>query len=401
MPRAPKLPSLARAKWLKEPRLQQVMAAIAEAGGEARVAGGAVRNALLGEAVTEVDLASTLAPDVMTAAFTAKGMAVHPTGIEHGTVTVVNKGRSFEVTTLRQDVSTDGRRAVVAYTGDWAADARRRDFTMNALYADASGKIYDFTNGYGDILRRRVSFVGSAAARIKEDYLRILRFFRFHARYGKGVPDAVGLKACRQLRAGIKGLSAERLRQEMLKLLAAAGAVPTLKVMAKAGILRHVLPHTEDWRTISRLPPDGILRLYALSREPLTLKEHFRLSNAEAERIEALHGAPELSAAMRANELRRLIYQLGAPAYRDAALLSFARSRAKPGDAAWRKVVALPNKWTAPEFPVKGRDLMAAGFAAGPGLGTALQQLEDWWIASDFKPGKDELIERARTQKGE
>jgi poly(A) polymerase len=401
MPRARRLPSLARAKWLKEPRLQQVMAAIASAGGEARVAGGAVRNALMGEKVSEIDLASTLRPDAMVAALRAKGMGVHPTGIDHGTVTVVQHGAVFEITALRHDVETDGRRAVVAYTDDWAADAHRRDFTMNALYADASGKIFDFTDGYGDILRRRVRFVGSPAARIKEDYLRILRFFRFHARYGKGTPDASGLKACKQHKSGLKALSAERLRQEMLKLLVAPGAVATLKVMARESILRQILPHTDDWRVIARLPADGILRLYALAKDPAGLKERFRLSNAEAGRLEALHIAPEVSPQLTGKEERRLLHELGAQAWSDAAHLYFARSRAKTGDAAWRKLMALPKKWTPPAFPVKGRDLLEAGFVSGPELGAMLQHLEDWWIASDFKPGKDDLLERAKTQRGQ
>ncbi len=400
MPRASKLPSLARAKWLKEPRLQEVMAAIAAAGGEARVAGGAVRNALMGEKVTEVDLACTSPPDAMIAAFKAKAMAVHLTGIDHGTVTVVQHGAVFEITTLRHDVETDGRRAVVQYTDDWAADAHRRDFTMNALYADASGKIFDFADGYGDILRRRVRFVGSPSARIKEDYLRILRFFRFHARYGKGVPDASGLKACNQLKSGLKNLSAERLRQEMLKLLAAPGAVPTLKVMAQRGILKQIFPHTEEWRVIGRLPPDAILRLFVLAKDAAGLKERLRLSNAEAARLEALHVAPEVSPQLAAKEQRRLLYELGVQAWNDAAHLSFARSRAKEGEAAWRKLIALPMKWTPPEFPVKGRDLLEAGFVSGPVLGEMLQHLEDWWIASDFKPGKDELLERAKSQRG-
>jgi poly(A) polymerase len=399
MPRAHKLPSLARAKWLKEPRLQQVMAAIAAAGGEARVAGGAVRNALMGEKVTEIDLACSLPPDAMIAAFKAKSMAVHLTGIDHGTVTVVQHGAVFEITTLRHDVETDGRRAVVQYTDDWAADAHRRDFAMNALYADAAGKIYDFADGYGDILRRRVRFVGSPSERIKEDYLRILRFFRFHAHYGKGIPDASGLKACKQLKSGLKNLSAERLRQEVLKLLAAPGAVPTLKVMAKEGILKQILPHTEDWQVMGKLPPDAILRLFALAKTPLGLKERLRLSNAEAARIEALHVAPEVSPQLTAKEQRRLLYELGVQAWSDATHLSFAKSRAKP-DAAWRKLMALPMKWTPPEFPVKGRDLLEAGFASGPELGDMLRHLEDWWIASNFKPGKGELLERAKSQRG-
>ena len=400
MVRSASPPSLARAPWLKEVRLQEVMRAISEAGGEARVAGGAVRNALMGEAVTEIDLATTLAPEEVTDALSRRGMAVHPTGIDHGTVTVAHRHAVFEITTLRRDVETDGRRAVVAYSKNWIEDALRRDFTMNALYADGDGKIYDFTNGYADIVKRKVKFVGSPSARIREDYLRILRFFRFHARYGHGAPDAAGLRACIQLKRGLTKLSAERVRQELFKLLAAKNAVATLKIMARHSILRAILPHTDEWRVISRLPPDGMLRLAVLSSQSLALKDRLRLSNDEAARLEALHGVPQLSPALRPSERRRMLFQLGARTWKDAVHLSHARSRAPMGDRKWRAMLSLPDRWPIPELPVKGRDLLAAGFAPGPELGEALKRLEDWWIASDFKPGKDDLLARALKTRG-
>ena len=388
------LPSLAAAAWLNQPPLQRVMAAIAEAGGEARVAGGAVRNALLGEEVTEVDIATTLSPEQVTEACTAKGMSVHPTGIDHGTVTVVADHHPFEVTTLRHDVETDGRRAKVRFTDDWEADALRRDFTMNALYCDASGKIYDFTQGHRDIQRRQVIFVGDAAQRIEEDYLRILRFFRFHARYGHGLPDAAGLAACVRLRAGLDGLSAERVRQEMFKLMAAAGAVPTLRLMAEQGILPHLLPYTEEWRVLERLPPDPLLRLSVLARDPLSMKERWRLSNHEGRRLEAICSLLPPSPALRPKEQRIILYQTGPEAWRDLVRIAWARSDAAMDDAGWRELLALPERWPVPSLPVSGRDLLAAGMNPGPEIGVTLRKLEDWWVASDFTPGRDDLLKR-------
>ncbi|MGQ0485414.1 MAG: CCA tRNA nucleotidyltransferase [Hyphomicrobiales bacterium] len=389
-----RLPSLARAGWLKEPELKRIFAAIAAAGGEARVAGGAVRNALLGRAIADIDLATTLAPETVTAACTKAGLKVHPTGIDHGTVTVAAGKRAFEVTTLRHDVESFGRHARVAFTGDWQADALRRDFTVNALYCDEHGKIYDFTDGYKDILKKRIRFVGRPGQRIAEDYLRILRFFRFHAQIGRGAPDKAGLAACIRLRKGLDRLSAERIRQELFKLLAAPGAVATLKLMAKRGILRHILPYTEDWRVLRRLPPDPILRLGAIAAEPGGLKERLRLSNREADRIAALASAPALSPELREAERRALLYGLGAQAWRDAVRLAWARSRAPIDDRGWRRLAGLAERWPVPVFPVTGRDLTGRGMKPGPELGATLRRLEDWWIASGFKPGKDAILAR-------
>jgi poly(A) polymerase len=388
------LPSLADAPWLNEPRLQEIMLAIMAAGGEVRVAGGAVRNSLLGEKISDVDLATTMLPAEVMRVCKAAGFGVHPTGLEHGTITVVNKHQPFEVTTLRRDVETDGRRAVVAFTNDWSEDALRRDFTINAMYCDTSGKIYDFTDGYRDILRSRVRFVGTASARIKEDYLRILRFFRFHARYGKGAPDAVGLAAAVKLKSGLKKISAERIRQEMVKLLVAPKAITTLKVMAASGILKVILPYTEEWRVLGRLPEDAILRLYALAKSPDDLKERLRLSNDEASRISALMNAPEISPHLRLTEQRAMLYSVGETTWRDAVHLAFAKSKAKLGDAKWQSFLDLPTQSPAPKFPVTGKDLLAAGVASGPAMGAVLRQLEDWWVASDFVPSREDLLKR-------
>ncbi len=390
------LPSLSRATWLKAPSLQRIFRIIAGAGGEARVAGGAVRNALLKIPVADIDIATTLPPERVTAVCVAAGLTVHPTGIAHGTVTVVSDHHPYEVTTLRHDVETDGRRARVKFTDDWQADAMRRDFTMNAMYCDARGKIYDFTNGYRDVLRNRISFAGSASKRITEDYLRVLRFFRFHAQFGKGTPDKTGLAACIRHRKGLDGLSAERIRQEMFKLLAARDAVATLKLMAKASILAHLLPYTEDWRAISRLPPDPLLRLAVLCAEPLALQERWRLSNAEAKRLEAMTSQMPPAPSLRPKEQKVVLYHLGPEAWRDLVHLGWARSKASLDDPAWKRLLKLPERWPVPILPVTGRDLIAAGLKPGPELGATLKRLEDWWVASDFKSDKVELLQRLR-----
>jgi poly(A) polymerase len=388
------LPSLSDAHWLNEPRLQEVMHAVTAAGGEIRVAGGAVRNALLGEPISDVDLATTMKPQDIMRVCKDAGFSVHPTGIEHGTVTVVNKGQPFEVTTLRRDVETDGRRAVVAFSNDWHEDALRRDFTVNAMYCDSFGKIFDFTTGYLDIQRKRVRFVGPAEARIREDYLRILRFFRFHARYGKGSPCPVGLAACVKLKSGLKKISAERVRQEMFKLLVAPRAVETLKVMAASGILKIVLPYTEDWRVLNRLPQDATLRMSVLAKNPDGLKERLRLSNDEALRIANLNFAPSISPNLRDSELRVMLYHIGEATWRDVVLVAWARSRSSLNDAKWQAVLELPLRWGVPKFPVTGKDLIATGVSPGPDMGEKLQALEDWWMASDFAPTREDLLKR-------
>lgn len=388
------LPSLARAKWLKEPGLQRIFSVIKDAGGEARVAGGAVRNALLKVPVADIDLATTLAPQKVAVACEGAGLKVVPTGIEHGTLTVVMNHRPYEITTLRHDVETFGRKARVAFHDDWEADALRRDFTMNALYCDARGKIYDFTNGYQDILRKRIIFVGSPSQRIKEDYLRILRFFRFHARFGKGNPDSRGLAACVHYRKGLDGLSAERIRQELLKLIVAPGAVATLKLMAKSRILERIVPYREDWRTLGRLLGDAVLRLAVLASEPDGLKERLRLSNHQAERISQVLAAAPVTTALRPAERRAVLYRLGAEGFRDIVQLSWARSDSAPNDPSWRALLRLADKWPVPTMPVNGQHLLGKGIKPGPEIGKTLQRLEDWWIASDFKTGKDELLAR-------
>jgi poly(A) polymerase len=387
------LPLLQNEAWLNEPRLQKVLQVL-NVEGETRIAGGAVRNALLGVAIGDVDLATILLPQQITDVAKRAGFGAHPTGIDHGTVTVTHDKAAFEVTTLRRDVETDGRHAVVAFTENWAEDAARRDFTINAMYCDALGKIYDYTKGYQDIQKRKVRFVGEASARITEDYLRILRFFRFHAWYGKNPPDAEGLEACVKLKAGLKKLSVERVRQELLKLLAAPNAVDTLQVMATTSVLKVVLPHTEQWRTLERLPADQLLRLFVLAKQPGKLKERLRLSNDDASRLQAMTVAPHITPAFSEAERRRVLYQLGAKGWRDAVSLSHAQSKAKADDPTWLALGDLASTWVAPRLPVKGTDLIGVGMHPGPKMGQVLSALEDWWVANDFTPTRQDLMAR-------
>lgn len=386
------------AEWLAAKPLQDLLGCL-NAAGEARVAGGAVRNALMGVAVHEVDVATSLTPEMVTALSGAAGFSVHPTGIEHGTVTVARDGVAYEVTTLRHDVETDGRRAKVAFTDDWKADAERRDFTMNALYAAADGEVFDPVGGLEDLRARRVRFVGEPQARIREDYLRILRFFRFHAQYAEGAPDRAALEACGGLKAGLKKLSPERIRQELMKLIIAPRALVALEAMESEGLLALVLPGAglAVFRRMAAvdaahgLAPDGVLRLAALA-PAIDMKNALRLSNAEAARLEAMDEAPAISPAFRDGERRHVLYRMGAAAFRDCVRLHWAH--ADGGDGEWLKLLRLADAWAAPVFPVKGADLVALGLKPGPDMGAMLGRLEDWWMASDFTATKDELLAR-------
>ncbi len=383
--------------------MRRVFAAIEAAGGEARVAGGAVRNALLGEPVNDIDIATTLTPDLIMAAGEKAHLGVHPTGIEHGTITLVTGGKPFEVTSLRVDVETFGRKARVAFTDDWEADARRRDFTMNALYCSEDGKIFDPTRGYADILRKRVRFVGSPADRIKEDALRILRFFRFHARYGAGAPDGKGLAACVRYKAKLSGLSSERIRQELFKLLEAKRASETLRLMAARNVLKVLFTHVRDLRALGRmakidtaqgLSPDALLRLVLVAKDPLSLRERLRLTNAEMRRLEAIADHVQPKPKLRDRERRAVLYHLGVETWRDLVRLGWAEAKDPHTSKAWSKLLAVADLWPLPRFPLTGQDLIAHGFKPGPALGRELARLEDWWIASDFQDSKDSLLRK-------
>jgi poly(A) polymerase len=386
------------AAWLREGAPARLLELLDRDGEEARVVGGAVRNALLGEPHGDLDIATTAVPAEVTRRAKAAGFKTAPTGIDHGTITVVVEGRPFEVTTLREDVETYGRKAKVVFGRDWRRDAERRDFTMNALSLARDGTIQDYVGGLADLEARRVRFIGDPATRIAEDYLRILRFFRFHAAYGRGAPDPTGVAACIAARQGLDGLSRERVRMEIFKLLVATHAVPTLAVMAESGLLGSViggvpllasLSNMIKLETALALPADPVRRLGALGlfvvEDAGRLRERLRLANAEHERLLSMADRFwRVSPAPGERAARPLMYRLGPERFRDRVLLAWARSPEGAADVRWRALATLPARWTAPTFPLKAADFIARGVAKGPALGEALRAAEEAWIAADF-----------------
>ena len=396
---------LAGAAWLKHGAVARLLAVLDRDGEEARVVGGAVRNALLHLPVAEIDVATTAVPQEVIRRVKTAGWKPVPTGIEHGTVTVVLDKQPFEVTTLRQDVETFGRKARVEFGRDWVADAQRRDFTINALSVSATGEVFDYVGGRDDIAARRVRFIGDPQARIAEDFLRILRFFRFHAHFASGAPDEAGLAACIRARAGLDQLSRERVRMELVKLVVAPRAAATLWVMADSGILGPVLggvPYVASFETLAEreaalgLEPDAVRRLGALGVAVLEdaerLAERLRLSNAEADRLLGLDGWWRVAPSMTEQAAHALLYQLGPQSFVDRVLVAWARAAADAvNEAAWRTLATLPQRWTAPVFPLKSADFIRRGVPKSPALGVALRAAEAAWIAADFPLARDVL----------
>ncbi len=406
--------SLGALPWMTRPETRAVIEALEAAGGPgcARFVGGCVRNAILKRPITDIDIATTLTPDMVTEALTAAGLKAVPTGVEHGTVTGIARGKPYEITTLRRDVETDGRRAVVAFTTDWAEDAMRRDFRLNALYADPNGRIYDPTaGGLADARAGRIVFVGDAATRIREDALRILRFFRFLAWYGRGGPDPAGLAAVSALRGLIGGLSAERVSAELLKLLAAEDPRGAVRLMAQAGVLAAVLPEAASLARFERLvaietemlfTEDALLRLAALLPDDpaiaAALAERLRLSNAQRDRlVAALTPEPPLVSWISPKRTRQLVYRLGVDAFCDRVTLAWAASERPAATVQWRALLPTAQSWTAPKFPLTGDEVLAAGVPKGPLVGEVLREVEAWWVDSDFPDDKLALIERLKS----
>ena len=408
----------ARAPWLGDADLQKLLAALSQGGEEARVAGGAVRNALLGEPVADVDIATTNEPDATIARARDAGFRTVPTGKEHGTITVIADGRGYEVTTLRADVETDGRHARVAFGKDWKRDAERRDFTINALYARANGEVVDLVGGLPDLETRTLRFIGDADARIREDYLRILRFFRFFAWYGKGRPDADGLRASARLKDGLARLSAERIWSELKKLLSAPDPSRALLWMRQAGVLTQILPESEKWgidaihgliATEKDLgwQVDPMLRLASLLppvQEKLeAMAERLRMSKAEAAKLTSWAAAGSASHTTSELALSKQLYlgDVCGTAYRLKLALAAARARAQQEDAAlveaggYSRQLKFLDGWTKPAFPINGGDLLKLGAAPGKAMGESLKALEKEWMDSGFRMERDALLARA------
>jgi poly(A) polymerase len=387
--------------WAGEAVTRAVLAALGAGGAVVRFVGGCVRDALLGRPNDDIDIATPDPPDSVLRLLAAAAIKAVPTGLAHGTVTAIVPPRHFEITTLRRDVETFGRHARVAFTDDWAADAARRDFTMNALFLDAAGAIFDPVGGLEDLRAGRVRFVGDAEARIREDVLRLLRFYRFHAHYGRGEAEESARSACRKLAGLLPGLSGERVAAEMLKLLAAPDPLPTVDMMARDGVLAVLLPEAGRRDRLAGLvkleiAADPLRRLAALivgdAEAVQRVAARLRLSNGERDRL-ALLVAPPVMVDLAGDERvqRRALHRLGLAAYGDLVLLRAAETGAT--DAAHALLAAAPRRLPG-GFPLRGRDVTELGIPPGPAVGEALAAVAAWWEAGDFRADRQACLAR-------
>jgi poly(A) polymerase len=406
--------------WMEMAETRAVVAALTRDGAEVRFVGGCVRDSLAHRPVTDVDIATHDPPDKVIALLEAAGIRAVPTGIAHGTVTAVAGSRHFEITTLRIDVETDGRWAKIAFTDDWVADAARRDFTINAMSCSPAGDVYDPFDGMIDLAEGRIRFVGLAAERIQEDALRLLRFFRFQATFGRPPPDPEALAACRNLAALVDSLSGERVRSELFRILLAPDPASAVSLMRGESVLERVLPEADDvgrlrvegWLTttalkIDGLEPDALRRLAALVRVTRdgarAIAARLRLSNDERDRLVILVAPPvALGPELDARARRRAFHELGAELARDLALLAWAGELAatphppKGRNEAWAALVKEAVAWTPREFPLKGRDALALGVPAGERMGQLLAEVERWWAEGDFAAGREECLAKLK-----
>lgn len=410
------LMALKKAAWLQSPGVKKAFAILDGADGRTKAVGGIVRNTLLGEPSGDVDMASQLLPDEIMARADEAGVKHVPTGLEHGTVTLVFEDQTIEVTSLRKDIKTDGRHAIVEFGGDWTSDAERRDFTFNALYVGPDGELLDPLGGLEDCLRREVRFIGDARERIQEDYLRIMRFYRFFAFYGAGRPNADGLKASVALKKGLDALSPERVWQELKKLLSANDPSRALLWMRTTGVLTQIVPECEKWGidAIHGLidAEDGLgwekaplLRLKSIlppMPEKLSgLAKRLRFSNRETDDLLQWAMVTGLKPEMSEHELKLSLYFGAQEAIIATLKLMTASARQKSGEGIeavtmTSQLLALlktAQNWEKPHFPVSGKDLMAIGFEAGPKMGETLKALEQQWAQDGFKASKQELLD--------
>ncbi|GAB4223929.1 MAG: CCA tRNA nucleotidyltransferase [Kiloniellaceae bacterium] len=412
---------LAPQPWMTAPETQAVIAALSAEGAEVRFVGGCVRDALAGRPVKDVDLATPDRPEKVLELLQSAGIKAVPTGLDHGTVTAVAGHHPFEITTLRHDVETDGRRAKVAFTDDWEADAARRDLTFNAMSCSPEGRLFDPFGGRADLAAGRVRFVGDPRDRIQEDYLRLLRFFRFQAHYGRVPPDAETLAVARELAPNLRGLSGERIRSELLRLVAAPDPLPVLELMIGEGLLAPILPEIAGTAVLRRLlalevpeRDDPVLRLAALLRPGAVVAravaQRLRLSNAETSEL-LLLGDPAATLGEAAAVLVRglddpavrhalatALYRHGAARVRVALVVAFVRLVAAEkateatATAGLREALAAAEAWRPRDFPLSGADVLALGYPAGPDVGAVLRAVEAWWIAEDFAPDREACL---------
>jgi poly(A) polymerase len=390
-------------RWLSEAPVQTLLAAFDAGGIEARFVGGCVRDALLGIETGDIDLATPARPEAVIAALDAAQLKAYPTGLAHGTVTAVIAPRTFEITTLRRDVETDGRRAIVAFDAGWEEDAKRRDFTINAIYLAPDGTLFDPVGGQADLDAHCVRFVGDPATRIAEDVLRILRYYRFEARFGTGDGDAAARAACRAAVAQLPNLSAERVSRELMRLIAGPDPVRVLTMMRDDGVLAAILPEATRLDRLDTLLPlaaadDGMLRLAALidvdRAGANAVAERLRLSTAEKKRLAGLAAPWPLDPAADAKAQRLALYRSGQEHYGDLALLLAADGKLKPSGL--RKLLELVETWDIPTFPLGGNDVTVLGIAPGPRVGELLVNVRHWWEEGDFTADRAACLERLK-----
>jgi poly(A) polymerase len=395
--------------WMTASATRAVVAALTARGAPARFVGGCVRDALLGRAVKDIDIATADPPPAVIDLLTAAGIKAIPTGIDHGTVTAVAESRPFEITTLRRDVETMGRKARVAFTDDWAADAARRDFTLNAIYCDADGTLYDPTGGIPDLRAGRVRFVGDAGQRIEEDYLRILRFFRIYAHYGRPPADAAALRACSEHAKGLAILSAERVAHELLRLLAAPDPAPVLQRMRETDVLDQVLPEAIDLERLRALAradaadPAPVRRLAAvLGANAATARRvaaRLKLAHRDRDRLVAA-AASALAANPDPEAMRTALYAGGAEGFADQVYLRWAEAGGRPEDVRFVRLLETARAWQRPEFPLRGDDVLKLGVERGPRVGELLGAVERWWVEGGFTAGREKCLARLRSLAG-
>lgn len=403
--------------WMTSAATVAVLDALQSGGTEVRFVGGCVRDAVKGFQIKDIDLATSDRPETVMSLLKAAGLKAIPTGIDHGTVTAVSRGEVYEITTLREDVETDGRRAKVAYTDDWVQDAARRDLTINALSCRPDGLLFDPFGGLEDLENGRVRFVGDAQARITEDYLRLLRFFRFHAYYGRQAFDGEGLAAARLLAPNLTSLSGERVRDELLRLLAANDPMPVLASMLDTGVIAVLLPEAQpDFAILeslmeSEVTRDSLLRLSAIltdGRKPAAqVAERLRFSRAQADRLITLatagreHSSWPLKVTGDRHSLRQALYDLGVEMTRDLLHLDWALANASKtvrDPLPLTMARAVTDDWEQPVFPLRGRDALDLGAEAGPLLGDALDRVEVWWRQADFAPNRDACLGQLKAE---
>lgn len=407
--------------WIIAPSTMRVMDALTVKGADVRFVGGCVRDAIAKRPIKDIDIATPDEPTKVIELLRAAGIRSEPTGIDHGTVTAICDGATFEITTLRKDVETHGRRAVVAFTDDWIVDSSRRDFTINAMSANRDGDVFDYHNGIKDLAYGHIRFIGSADARISEDYLRIMRFFRFYGHYGRPACDQSAFQACRKYAEKLSDISSERIRDELLKIIMASDAADIFVLMREAHVLDVILPdataigrlRAAGWLTdrgliIDGMKPDPIRQLGAVlgpTSDVSMMSSRLRLSNRESHRLSNMAElAPQFANTMDEFAIRKLIHSHGAEAVQDAAILAWASRLAEvarlPADetAARLKQLEMAFSWTAPELPVKGADAQTLGLTRGPKIGRMLKAVEDWWAEGDFKADRDACLEKLKTE---